>query len=57
MKTGYWKTVVFTVAILAVGALLIVAGAKAAELGSFSRHHHEYHTAAFRFASAAQHLR
>jgi sensor domain CHASE-containing protein len=57
MKTGHWKTVLFTVAILAVAALLIVAGAKAAELSSFGRHHHEYHSAAFRLASAAQHLR
>jgi len=57
MNTSLWKTALLTAGILAVAALLIVAGAKAAELGSFGHRHHDYHAAGFRLADAAHHLR
>jgi len=56
MNPSLWKSALLTAGILAVAALLIVAGAKAAELGSFGRHH-DYRAASFRLADAAHHLR
>jgi hypothetical protein len=57
MHTTFWKMALFAVGIVAVAALLVIAGAKATELGMFGRHHQDYHTAAFRLASATHRLR
>ncbi len=57
MHTTFWKMALFAVGIVAVAALLVIAGAKATELRMFGRHHQDYHTAAFRLASATHRLR